>query len=126
MRHAETPEQLHTLFAEALNARDLEALAALYTGEACLSPRNRETARGLGQIRNLLASYCDMKATMQIKTRKSVIVGDTALIMSDWHLTGTSASGKPIDASGTSVEVARRGADGAWRYLIDLPSGVDG
>jgi len=126
MKHAESPEQLHTLFAEALNARDLEALAALYTSDACLAPRKQEASFGAAPIRKLLASYCDMKTTMEIKTRKAITVGDTALIMSDWRMTGTAANGRAIDARGTSVEVARRGANGAWRYLIDLPHGIDG
>jgi hypothetical protein len=39
---------------------------------------------------------------------------------------GTAADGSAVDANGTSVEIARRGADGAWRYLIDLPSGIEG
>ena len=126
MKRADTPEQLHTLFAEALNARDLEALAALYTSDACLSPRKQDAACGAASIRKLLASYCGMKTTMEIKTRKAITVGDTALIMSDWRMTGTAADRRAIDVRGTSVEVARRGADGAWRYLIDLPHGIDG
>jgi ketosteroid isomerase-like protein len=125
MKHAESPEQLHTFFAEALNARDVEALAALYTIDACLAPRKQDAACGAASIRKLLASYCDMKTTMEIKTRKAITVGDTALIMSDWRMTGTAADGRMIDAGGTSVEVARRGADGAWRYLIDLPHGIE-
>jgi ketosteroid isomerase-like protein len=126
MKQADTPEQLHTLFAEALNARDVEALAALYTAEACLAPRKQEAARGAAQTRKLLASYCDMKATMEITTRKAIAVGDTALLMSDWRMRGTAGDGRAIDAGGTSVEVARRGADGVWRYLIDLPHGIEG
>jgi ketosteroid isomerase-like protein len=125
MKRAEKPEDLHTLFAEALNARDVEALAALYSSDACLSPRKQDAAQGLSAIRKLLASYCEMKATMEICTRKQITVGDTALIMSDWHMTGTAADGRAIDARGTSVEVARRDTDGAWRYLIDLPSGIE-
>ena len=124
MKRADAPEQLHPLFAEALNAGDVEALAALYTDEACLWPRNDQPARGGSQRRALLAGYCAMKAKMQISTRKSIIVGNTALLMSDWRMTGTAPDGSPIDASGTSVEVAKRGPDGAWRYVIDLPQGI--
>jgi ketosteroid isomerase-like protein len=124
MKRADSPEQLHPLFAEALNRGDADALAALYADDACLWARNDEPVRGTSQRGALLAGYCAMKATMQITTRKSMIVGDTALLMSDWRMTGTAADGSPIDASGTSVEVAKRGPDGAWRYLIDLPHGI--
>lgn len=124
MKRAETPEQLHALFAEALNARNLDALAALYTDDACLWPRNDEPARSPSQRRVQLAAFCAMKPTLQIKTRKVTTVGDIALLMSDWRMTGTAAEGSPVDVSGTSVEVARRGPDGGWRYLIDFPYGI--
>ena len=124
MKRAENPEQLHQLFAEALNARDVDALAALYTDNACMCPRTDEPARRGSQLRELLATYCAMNSTMQIATRKVTSVGDTALLMSDWRVTGIASDGSAVDASGTSVEVARRGPDGAWRYLIDLPHGV--
>ena len=126
VKRADSPEQLHVLFAAALHARDVEALAVLYADAACLTPRTGGCARGIAAVRDLLAHYCAMNATMQIKTREAITVGDTALLMSDWHMTGTGPDRSPIDAAGTSVEVARRGADGAWRYLIDLPHGVAG
>jgi ketosteroid isomerase-like protein len=125
MKRAETPVQLHPLFAEALNAGDLEALCDLYTDDACLAPRKGEHARDGAQRRALLASYCAMKPTMQIKTRKVTTVGDTALLMSDWRMSGTRADGSASEVSGTSVEIAQRGGDGHWRYVIDFPSGID-
>ena len=124
MKRAENPERLHQLFAKALNAGDIEALAGLYTEDACMMPRHGGAACGSSQLRGLLASYCAMSPQMQITTRKTIIVGDTALLMSDWRMTGTAPDGSPIDSSGTSVEVARRGPDGGWRYLIDLPYGT--
>ena len=124
MKRAETPERLHQLFTEAFNARELDALAALYADDACICPCIDEPARCGSQLRELLGSYCAMYSTMQIATRKVTIAGDTALLMSDWRVTGVAPDGSGRDASGTSVEVARRGADGAWRYLIDRPHGV--
>ena len=124
VKRADTPEQLHELFAEAFNARDLDALVALYADDACIWPRIDEPARCGSQLQELLRTYCAMNSTMQIARRKVTSVGDTALLMSDWHVTGIAPDGSRMDASGTSVEVARRGADGAWRYLIDLPHGL--
>ncbi len=52
-------------------------------------------------------------------------VGDIALITAKWELTGTGADGKPVQLAGQSFEVARRQADGSWRYLIDSPWGLE-
>ncbi len=124
VKRATSPEQLHQLFADALNATDVDALASLYDPGACLVPRDGAAAHGLNAIRELLTGYCALNATMQIKTRRSVINGDTALLMSDWTMTGTRPDGSPLNASGTSVEVARKTNDGSWLYVIDLPSGT--
>jgi uncharacterized protein (TIGR02246 family) len=124
MKRATSPEQLHQLFADALNATDVGALAALYDPDACLVPRDGNPAQGLNAIRQLLTKYCALNATMQIKTRYSVVNGDTALLMSDWTMTGTKPDGSPLNSSGTSVEMARRTADGSWLYVIDLPNGI--
>lgn len=124
VKRAETPEQLHQLFAEAFNAHDLEAMAALYDGDASMCPRTNEPANRGAQLRELLLTYCAMNSRMQIATRKVTVAGDTALLMSDWRVTGVAPDGAAVDAAGISVEVARRGPDGAWRYLIDLPHGV--
>ena len=61
MKRANTPEQLHPLFADALNAGDADALAALYSDEACLWPRSGQPAIGPSQRRALLAGYCGGK-----------------------------------------------------------------
>jgi len=124
MKRATSPEQLHQLFADALNATDVDALAALYAPDACVVPRNGVSASGAKAIRELLTGYCALNATMQIKTRHSIVNGDTALLMSDWTMTGTKPDGSPVSSSGTSVEIARRTSDGSWLYVIDLPHGI--
>ena len=124
MKHADSPEKLHQLFVQALNARDLDALTSLYSDDACLSPAAGDTACGLSQVRTLLASYCAMKPVIQLTTRNIIAAGDTALLMSDWRMTAIAPDGSAVESAGTSVEVARRQADGSWRYLIDLPYGI--
>ncbi|GIJ45547.1 hypothetical protein Val02_24330 [Virgisporangium aliadipatigenens] len=41
----------------------------------------------------------------------------------EWALRGSGPRG-PVDLSGTATDVARRGPDGHWRYLIDNPFGT--
>ena len=66
-----------------------------------------------------------MKPTIQLTTRKVVQVEDTALLVADWQFHGTAADSSDVTTSGSSIEVARRQPDGNWRYLIDLPNGLD-
>jgi uncharacterized protein (TIGR02246 family) len=123
---AKTPEQLHSMFAEAYNAGDLERLVDLYDKDAVLVPSPGTEARGIDAIRAALGGFLGVKGTMTLDTRWSLVEGDTALLSGAWTLTGaTGPDGKPTDIAGKTTEVARRGADGGWRYYIDNPNGAD-
>jgi ketosteroid isomerase-like protein len=51
----------------------------------------------------------------------SVIAGDLALMTNRWQMTFEALAGAPA-VTGSSVEVARRQADGGWLYAIDRPT----
>ena len=92
MKSTEAPEDLHKLFATALNSGDLDALVALYTSDGFLMARSGP-ARGISAIRKALADYVAMKPTIQLTTRRIVQVEDTALLVADWRFHGTTSDG---------------------------------
>jgi uncharacterized protein (TIGR02246 family) len=120
---AASPQDLHKLFAKALNSGDLDALVALYSSDGFLMARSGP-ARGIDAIRKALTGYVAMKPTIQLTTRRVVQEGDIALLMADWQFHGTARDGSTVSTSGTSIEVACRQSDGSWRYFIDLPYGI--
>ena len=56
---------------------------------------------------------------LEAKARHVFVAGDIAQIVVDWSIDGTGPDGKHVHVEGTASDVARRGADGRWRYLID-------
>jgi len=48
------------------------------------------------------------------------------LLIVDWSIRGTGPDGHEINLEGTASDIARRGADGKWRYAIDNPFGTSG
>ena len=102
---ARTPDEIDTLFADALNAGDLAALVALYEPEASLMPSPGNVVVGKAAIGEALAGFLAAKPSMKI----------TAM---------TGPDGQPATMSGRSVEVVRRQADGNWLFAIDFPFGV--
>ncbi|MER5497900.1 hypothetical protein ABT096_11935 [Streptomyces sp. NPDC002561] len=56
--------------------------------------------------------------------RHTYVVGDLALLIVDFVIAGTAAHGGEVRVEGTATDVARRGADGYWRYAIDNPFGA--
>lgn len=54
-----------------------------------------------------------------------MFVADTiASLVLDWHIVGVTPDVDDFHMVGTSNDIARRGADGYWRYIIDNPFGT--
>ena len=121
---ARNPEDLDRLFAEALNAGDLEALTKLYEPHATIRPSPGETVHGLAAIREALAGFVGMKPRITMTTKTLGQAGGLALTTSRWELSGTGADGKPVAMRGQSAEVARQQPDGSWLFVIDTPWGL--
>ena len=121
---AHTPDEIDTLFADALNAGDLAALVALYEPEASLMPSPGNVVVGKAAIGEALAGFLAAKPSMKITARTLSQTGDLALVSASWQLAMTGPDGQPATMSGRSVEVVRRHADGNWLFAIDFPFGV--
>ena len=121
---ARNPEDLHRLFAAALNADDLDALTSLYASDAALVAQPGQAATGKAAICEALAGFLAMKPVITLTTRGIVKTADLALLYSSWVLRGTGPDGTPVEMTGRGTEVARRHADGTWRLVLDNPYAV--
>jgi uncharacterized protein (TIGR02246 family) len=119
---ANQPQDLHTEFANALNAGNLDALVSLYEDDASLIAGPTGVAQGVAAIREALSEFLAMKPHIDLHT-VSVLQGasDLALLEGRWTLRGTGADGSPVAMAGATREVARRHADGTWLYVLDDP-----
>jgi uncharacterized protein (TIGR02246 family) len=118
---AKDPADMHRLFADAFNARDLDALVALYEPEAVLVPQAGQRAVGRDAIREALAGFLAAFETIELTTRGIVQQGDIALLYPEFRLGGTGENGEPVTLEGRGTEVARRQAYGTWLFVIDDP-----
>lgn len=117
------PEDLHAMFADAFNARDLERLLALYEPEAKLLPGGGPLRSGTAEIREALARFLEVPRTIKIETVYALHIGDIALLRARWSMSPAPAhTNKPVQPS-YSAEVARLQRDGRWLYIIDSPFG---
>lgn len=126
---ASTPEEIHRLWAEAYNAGDLESLLALYETEAILVPEpGQAPVAGRTEARRVLENFLAQKGNLKITIETVSVIrgGELALLRSRWSLSGQGRDGKAVAITHDSTEVARRQADGSWRYVIDNPFGADG
>jgi uncharacterized protein (TIGR02246 family) len=121
---AQQPTDIHRLMSEALATGNREAALALYEPDAVFVPRPGQVAGGLAAIGAALDQFLALKPTLTVEPAQVLQAGDTALLRAKWTLTGTGPDGQPIRMAGEATDVARRQADGSWRYRIDQPWGA--
>jgi ketosteroid isomerase-like protein len=119
-----TPAETVEAFAAHLNDGDLEAALLHYEPGAVFHPTpDGPPVAGAEAIRGALTSFVALKPVMEGEIAKVSEAGDTALVINRWRLRGTQPDGAHVELAGTSADVLHRGADGAWRILIDDPWG---
>ena len=116
---ATTPEQIHQLFESAFNAADIDGLLELYEPNAALIAQPGSVDHGSEQVRAALQGFLALKGRIKLNTKLVFTVGDLAYLSNTWSLNGTGPDGNPVALGATTAEVARRQADGTWRYVID-------
>ncbi len=108
---AAEPEDLARLLVERVNAGDLDGVVARYEPEGVLALPGEGVAAGHDAIRRF---YADLLAG-----EPRFEPGDQlpALRLGDLALTSTRLVG-----GGATAEIARRQADGSWRWAVDRPN----
>jgi ketosteroid isomerase-like protein len=117
------PETWPRLFEQRLNAGDLDAVMALYEPEARFVARSSETIVGHDEIRKVLASMIAVETRLYSRVVNEVIVGDIALLYTDFEGTTLDGSRKTIEVRYRAVEVLRRQPDGIWKLIVGDPNG---
>ncbi|MUN38119.1 DUF4440 domain-containing protein [Actinomadura sp. NEAU-AAG5] len=119
------PEDVPAVFAERFNSGDTDAVAEVYEEGAVFVPGPGAPVTGqLAHDAN--AQFVKMGVPIKVRPRHVYTAGDVALLIVDWVIEGTATDGSPVNIEGTATDVARRGADGYWRYVVDNPFGVAG
>jgi enoyl-CoA hydratase len=115
------PEELGRLFAERVNAGDLDGLLSLYEESATFVGPDGASASGSDVIRERLEGLLAMAPEITPTSSRTVMADDIALMSSRWRLSLGAEDDAPTGLDGASTEVARRQPDGGWLYVIDNP-----
>ena len=119
---ARTPKEVEDLFPQAMNARDIDAMLALYEPDTVFVPEpGQALVQGEPALRAQLRTFTDAQPELSTEVRHVVRAGDIALSWIPWSMKRTRADGTQETISGRAVNVVRRQPDGTWRTLIDNP-----
>ncbi|MFI7676481.1 YybH family protein [Actinophytocola sp. NPDC049390] len=115
---ATEPAQLHDLFSAAVNAKDADALLALYEPAGTAVHLDGTTRTGEQALRAMIDELLSTIEHIDGRTRKVIVSGDIALTSVTWHARLSTGE----EAGNTTAEVVRRQPDGTWRWVIDDPA----
>ncbi|USD42679.1 nuclear transport factor 2 family protein [Vibrio sp. SCSIO 43135] len=111
----QTPSELHELFGYYFAKKDMEGLASLFHPSAVLiTDESGSQAEGREAIISQLETYMEGESSMTTHSVSIHVNGDTALVRSDWEITG--------GQKGMALEVMTY-ENGGWGYVIDNPNG---
>lgn len=121
---ASTPEGIVDSLLTHINSLDVNVMLGFYENDAILINAKGEPQRGREAIAAELAGYFSFGLPMQITARHIFVAGGIASLVLDWNIVGTGPDGKHVHIVATSNDIARKGDDGYWRYIIDNPFGT--
>lgn len=118
-----TPEGIVPALLAHLNSLDVETMLGFYDPEGLIVNAAGFAHVGKEAIGRELAKYFSLGLQMSITQRHLFVAGDVASLILDWSYIGTARDRTEINMVATATDIARRGPDGLWRYLIDNPFG---
>lgn len=107
---------IHPSVEAAVNQQDLDGLMALYADDASMVQLDGTVLTGAEPIREQWAGIMALGATMTLRSRYAVEVGELAVLSNEWVMQVGDER-----MSAVTAEVARRQPDGGWLYVIDHP-----
>jgi ketosteroid isomerase-like protein len=121
---ATTPDGIVPALLTHINSLDVETIVGFYHPESVFIDEKGHEHRGADGIGAQWKKYFSFGLPITITQRHLFVEGDTALLILDWTYVGTARDGTEVNLAATATDVARRGDDGFWRYLIDNAFGT--
>lgn len=118
------PEGIVGSLVERFNSGKVSAMLGLYAPDAVLIAKDGRTVTERTEIAAELERDLRLGLPLEAKARHVFVAGDIAQIVVDWSISGTGPDGKHVHLGGSASDIARRGADGRWQYVIDNALGT--
>jgi ketosteroid isomerase-like protein len=118
------PEDVIPSLAERFRSGDVKEQMDLYAPEAVFIAPDGRTITDHAEITAIIGHDIKLGLPLKLDVRHVFVADDTAQIVVDWSIEGKGPDGQDVRLAGSACDIARRGADGYWRYLIDNNQGT--
>jgi uncharacterized protein (TIGR02246 family) len=107
----------------AFHQGDIDGIMSTYEPGAVVVGQPGASVSGTPALREMFAGFVAAKARFTFLGHEVIQADDIALHLTPWRMAGVAPDGSALAASGLSVAVLRRQADGSWLMVIDDPHG---
>ena len=121
---ATEPEGVVASLLKRFNSGKVSAMMTLYEPGAVFIARDGRTVTDRIEIAAELERDLSLGLPLEAKARYVFVAGDIAQIVVDWSIDGTGPDGTHVHLEGSASDIAHRGPDGLWRYVIDNALGT--
>lgn len=118
------PEDIIPSLVERFSSGDVRNQMAMYAPDAVFIANDGRTITDHAEIAAIIERDIKLGLTLVTNVRHVFVAGDTAQIVVDWSIDGKGPDGKDVHLGGSACDIARRGEDGFWRYIIDNNQGT--
>lgn len=84
-----------------------------------------EQIAGVEELREEISGTVAAHGRLTNVARHTLLGADTALLVTDWTMEIDGPAGERIAPAGTTANIARREADGGWRFTLLNPLGTN-
>jgi ketosteroid isomerase-like protein len=118
---------LHAEVEAAYNEGDIKRWISCYGENAVLRSGSAVGGLAIGrqQIGKILEGLIGLRGSLAAETVYAVKADDHMLLRGKFKLSYIDEGGELQEMIAHTVEVAKRGSDGQWRFIIDHASGAD-
>ncbi len=110
-------------FRNCIKIGDVSSALSCFHPEAVYIDRDGQELRGLDQIKKGMQAICALKFDISGATPHITMVGDLAMWMDLWQMSGTTPDGRPIQMTGHTACIMKKDQVGNWLWLVDNPFG---
>src|SRR5262249_61455791 len=104
---------MQELFKEALDARDLERILAIYEPDAVFVQESGEVLRGIDAIRPIHEGFIALNPEFEHEIVGVVEGPGIGIVYTNWTFR-TQGEGGPVELKGKTTDVVRQQPDGSW------------
>lgn len=118
------PEGVIPSLIERFNSGKIEEMMALHDPHSTFVENDGSVITDRAILAARLERDLKLGLPLGANVRHIFVAENIAQIVVDWWIEGTASNGEQVKLKGSACDIARRGEDGFWRYLIDNNQGT--